>query len=83
MKFPKAVYAPVSYTHLDVMNKQRELIYGERNGVLDGLDLRDKIHGMMNEIIATAAVSYTHIDVYKRQEHIPPLSSESRVKQSN
>ncbi len=46
-------------TYDDVMNKQRELIYGERNGVLDGLDLRDKIHGMMNEIIDTAVKAHT------------------------
>ena len=35
----------------DVMNRQRELIYGERQAVLNGEDLRDKIHKMMYEYI--------------------------------
>ena len=35
----------------DVMNAQREIIYGQRQKVLAGED----------------AVSYTHLDVYKRQ----------------
>jgi len=35
----------------DVMNRQRELIYSERQAVLNGEDLRDKIHKMMYEYI--------------------------------
>ena len=35
----------------DVMNRQRELIYGERQAVLNGEDIRDKIHKMMYEYI--------------------------------
>ena len=35
----------------DVMNRQRELIYGERQAVLNGENLRDKIHKMMYEYI--------------------------------
>ncbi|MBR2133907.1 MAG: preprotein translocase subunit SecA [Eubacterium sp.] len=32
----------------DVMNKQRELIYAQRDQVLDGIDLTDKILGMLD-----------------------------------
>lgn len=33
----------------DVMNKQREVIYGERNQVLDGADVHDTIQKMIND----------------------------------
>ena len=36
----------------DVMNKQRELIYGERRKVLDGEDLKEQILGMVDEFVA-------------------------------
>ena len=35
----------------DVMNKQREIIYGERRKVLDGEDLREQILGMVREYV--------------------------------
>ena len=37
----------------DVMNKQREIIYGERRKVLDGVDLREQIMGMVHDFIHT------------------------------
>ncbi len=37
----------------DVMNQQRNIIYGERRKVLDGEDLRGQIMGMVREYIAT------------------------------
>src|SRR5690606_6032295 len=36
----------------EVMNQQREVIYGERRRVLHGEDLRDQITGMMHDVIA-------------------------------
>ena len=36
----------------DVMNKQREIIYGQRKQVLDGLDIREVINGMISGMIA-------------------------------
>ena len=36
----------------DVMNKQREIIYGQRKQVLDGMDVKDIIMNMMNGAIA-------------------------------
>ena len=38
----------------DVMNKQREIIYGQRKQVLDGMDVKDIIMNMMNGAIAMA-----------------------------
>ncbi|MDP4152417.1 MAG: preprotein translocase subunit SecA [Bacillota bacterium] len=37
----------------DVMNKQREVIYGERKKVLDGENLHDNIISMIKSVIAT------------------------------
>ena len=35
----------------DVMNQQRNIIYGERRKVLDGEDLREQIRGMVDEFV--------------------------------
>ena len=32
----------------DVMNRQRDIIYGERNKVLEGIDIREEIKGMIS-----------------------------------
>ena len=37
----------------DVMNKQREIIYGERRKVLDGEDLQTQIRGMLEEFVSS------------------------------
>ena len=42
----------------DVMNKQREIIYNQRNQVLEEVDLKDKILGMLDETIEVAVDSY-------------------------
>ncbi len=42
----------------DVMNKQRELIYTQRNQVLDGEDISAKIMGMIESIIEGAVATY-------------------------
>ena len=41
----------------DVMNQQREIIYGERRKVLDGEDLREQILGMIREFVHTNVLS--------------------------
>ncbi len=35
----------------DVMNKQREVIYGQRRQVLNGMDLKDNVRSMMRNVI--------------------------------
>ena len=42
----------------DVMNKQRELIYQQRNQVLDGEDLKDTVRKMVAENISDATAQY-------------------------
>ena len=42
----------------DVMNKQREIIYGQRNKVLDGENLKDSILSMMDETVDSAVAMY-------------------------
>ena len=37
----------------DVMNQQRNIIYGERRKVLDGEDLQDQIQGMIHEFVSS------------------------------
>ena len=44
----------------DVMNKQRELIYGERRKVLDGEDLRPQIQKMIGEFVSSAVSDGMH-----------------------
>ncbi|HZK00930.1 MAG TPA: preprotein translocase subunit SecA, partial [Tissierellaceae bacterium] len=43
----------------DVMNKQREVIYGERKKVLEGENLREHIFNMIREIIGSNVAIYT------------------------
>ncbi len=42
----------------DVMNKQRELIYGQRNEVLDGIDVHEQILGFYEDVVADAMADY-------------------------
>lgn len=42
----------------DVMNRQREIIYGQRGKVLDGEDLKDYISKMIDECIDGAVATY-------------------------
>ena len=42
----------------DVMNKQREIIYAQRNKVLDGEDLKESILSMMDESVDSAMAMY-------------------------
>ncbi len=43
----------------DVMNQQRQLIYAQRQDVLDGIDLKDKIEEMIISTINDTVDSYT------------------------
>lgn len=42
----------------DVMNKQREIIYSQREKVLTGEDLKDQIQGMIEDVIESAVNSH-------------------------
>jgi preprotein translocase subunit SecA len=43
----------------DVMNRQREVIYGERRQVLEGADLESKIRGFIDEVVSDYVVAAT------------------------
>ncbi len=50
----------------DVINKQREIIYGERNRVLHGDDIKDNIMNMLEKVVDRSIPMYT--DGYKYPE---------------
>jgi preprotein translocase subunit SecA len=43
----------------DVMSRQREVIYGERREVLEGADLQDQVHQMIDEVVETYVLAAT------------------------
>ena len=47
----------------DVMNTQREIIYGERNKVLDGVDIHDQVLQMIPAVISR--IVYSQVDADK------------------
>lgn len=49
----------------DVMNKQREIIYGQRDQVLNGDDIRDTIIKMIEQTIESTAATYLPEDYTK------------------
>ncbi len=51
----------------DVMNKQREVIYQERNRILDGKDIHGRVTEMMGEVIATAVLDLCPEKVYAEE----------------
>ena len=56
----------------DVMNKQREIIYGQRKQVLDGMDVKGIIMGMMESAIGhqvrSAFMGQDHLDMIQCKE---------------
>lgn len=59
----------------DVMNKQREIIYGERKKVLEGENLREHILGMLKNIIEKAVDMYTMQSKYPEEWDIAGLEN--------
>ena len=57
----------------DVMNRQREIIYGQRNKVLDGEELKPSIINMLEECITDAAEFYCPAGNDKADWNIPGL----------
>jgi preprotein translocase subunit SecA len=43
----------------DVMSRQREVIYGERRDVLEGADLTEQVHQMIDEVVETYVIAAT------------------------
>ena len=63
----------------DVMNKQREIIYGQRRQVLEGMDVKDVIMNMMNtsitHLVQNAFSGVHHLDMTSCQELLRQVES--------
>ena len=57
----------------DVMNQQRNLIYGERRKVLDGEDVRENVRAMTREVIAEAVGNLPVESEEELHERLAPL----------
>ena len=55
----------------DVMSRQREVIYAERREVLEGKDLAEQIHQMIDEAVATYVMAAT--ESFPEQWDLPAL----------
>ena len=58
----------------DVLNKHRENIYTQRNQVLDGMDIHDKVVKMVTDTIRTNVDMYLGSDSYKDSWNIAGLN---------
>ncbi len=57
----------------DVMNRQREIIYGQRDKVLMGEDIKPVISKMIDDSIAAAVEFFCPTNIPKEEWHIPSL----------
>ncbi len=62
----------------DVMNRQRELIYKQRDMVLDGIDLSDKILNMLESSVDENVAIYCANDADKKDWNIQGLKEKYR-----
>jgi len=51
----------------DIMNKQREVIYAERNRILDGKDIHSRVEEMLREIVGDGVLMFCNEDVYSEE----------------
>lgn len=57
----------------DVMNQQREIMYGERRKILRGENLRENIRGMVNHIIKQEMNQYANEKLYPEEWQLDEL----------
>lgn len=57
----------------DVMNQQREIMYGERRKILRGENLRENIRGMVNHIIKAEMNQYANEKLYPEEWQLAEL----------
>jgi len=57
----------------DVMNKQREIIYGERNKVLHGENIKDSVMGMIEKVIDRTIPMFTEGYKYPEEWNLEGL----------
>jgi preprotein translocase subunit SecA len=52
----------------DVMNKQREVIYGFRNEIIHSTDVRDRLMDIMEEVVVTKVEEFTKVGDFNAEE---------------
>jgi preprotein translocase subunit SecA len=57
----------------DVINKQREVIYQQRNSILDGLDLREQAREFIAEAVESAVAETANPDMAPEEWDLDPL----------
>ena len=57
----------------DIMNRQREIIYGQRDMVLKGQDIKHVIEKMIDDTVADAVEFYCPASLPKEDWHLPSL----------
>ncbi len=60
----------------DVMNKQRQIIYGQRDQVLDGADMSSYIHSMIEEQVTSTIPMFLHQDTDPSQWNVEGLRNQ-------
>ena len=58
----------------DVMNAQREAIYGQRREILEGRDLKDQAIGFVEEVVGATVDAYCPADVFSEDWELDQLS---------
>jgi preprotein translocase subunit SecA len=58
----------------DVMNKQREVIYGFRNEIINGVDVRDRLMDIMEEVVIQKVEQFTTADFDEHEWKIRALA---------
>src|SRR5712671_1568962 len=58
----------------DVMNKQREVIYGFRNEIIHGADIHDRLMDIMEEVVISKVEEFTASDTEVTEWNLRGLS---------
>ncbi|HEV2436885.1 MAG TPA: preprotein translocase subunit SecA [Verrucomicrobiae bacterium] len=58
----------------DVMNKQREVIYGFRNEIIDSTDVRDRLMDIIEEVVILKVEQFTDTNAEPNEWNIRPLA---------
>ena len=62
----------------DVMNHQREVIYGERRRILEGYDFGDQAREMAEQVVANTVQQYASTDVFAEDWDVDALLGRAR-----
>lgn len=63
----------------DVMNQQREIIYGQRHEVLGGEDLAERVSGMIDDVVEKTIAGYSGVSKYPEEWDLTQMLQDCRV----